>query len=81
MTTRTIELTTGQSIEDILDLLSADTEVIITRDDKPIARLSAVTTDSTPFPKKRVAGLHAGTTWIADDFDDPLPDSFWLGDE
>jgi hypothetical protein len=27
----------------------------------------------------RVLGLHAGMIWIADDFDDPLPDEFWLG--
>ena len=29
------------------------------------------------LPRKRVLGLHAGQTWIADDFDAPLPDSFW----
>lgn len=28
----------------------------------------------------RIPGLDAGTTWVSDDFDDPLPDSFWLGD-
>ncbi|MFZ0544362.1 MAG: DUF2281 domain-containing protein [Candidatus Promineifilaceae bacterium] len=28
----------------------------------------------------RVPGLDAGTTWVSDDFDDPLPDSFWLGE-
>lgn len=27
----------------------------------------------------RVPGLHAGRYWIADDFDAPLPESFWLG--
>lgn len=27
----------------------------------------------------RVLGLHAGTSWVSDDFDDPLPDEFWLG--
>lgn len=27
----------------------------------------------------RVPGLHAGQYWIADDFDAPLPESFWLG--
>ncbi len=32
-------------------------------------------------PPRRVAGLHAGQTWISDDFDAPLPDSFWLGEE
>ena len=29
---------------------------------------------------KRVAGLGKGTMVIADDFDEPLPDSFWLGE-
>jgi len=30
---------------------------------------------------KRVPGLDAGTTWVSDDFDEPLPDSFWFGDD
>ncbi len=30
-------------------------------------------------PKPRVAGLHAGLYQIAEDFDAPLPESFWLG--
>ena len=25
----------------------------------------------------RVLGLHAGATWISDDFDEELPDEFW----
>lgn len=29
----------------------------------------------------RTPGLHAGQYWIADDFDAPLPDSFWIGEE
>jgi hypothetical protein len=28
---------------------------------------------------RRVAGLHSGQAMIADNFDDPLPDSYWLG--
>ena len=32
-------------------------------------------------PARRIAGLHAGQTWVSDDFDAPLPDSFWLGEE
>ena len=31
--------------------------------------------------KERTPGLELGTIVIADDFDDPLPDSFWLGEE
>ena len=32
-------------------------------------------------PKQRIAGLHAGQGWVSDDFDNELPDSFWLGEE
>lgn len=30
---------------------------------------------------KRMIGLHEhlGHAWMSDDFDDPLPDEFWLG--
>jgi hypothetical protein len=35
-----------------------------------------------PFPvKKRVAGLGKGSFNLSEDFDAPLPDSFWLGEE
>ncbi|VAW42831.1 hypothetical protein MNBD_CHLOROFLEXI01-4550 [hydrothermal vent metagenome] len=27
----------------------------------------------------RIPGLDADTTWVSDDFDNPLPDSFWFG--
>lgn len=30
---------------------------------------------------RRTFGEYRGKIWIADDFDDPLPDEFWLGDE
>ena len=30
---------------------------------------------------ERKPGLHLGAFVMADDFDDPLPDSFWLGEE
>ena len=27
----------------------------------------------------RVAGLHRGAAWVSEDFDQPLPDEFWMG--
>lgn len=30
---------------------------------------------------QRVAGLHEGQIWMSDDFKEPLPDEFWLGDD
>ena len=38
--------------------------------------------DRAPFPvEQRVAGLGKGTVRMAEDFDAPLPDAFWLGGE
>ena len=30
---------------------------------------------------QRVAGLHEGQIWMSDDFNEPFPDEFWLGDD
>jgi len=32
-----------------------------------------------PAAEGRVLGLHQGTVWISEDFDEPLPEAFWLG--
>jgi hypothetical protein len=32
-----------------------------------------------PVSQARVAGLHAGTIQVSDDFDAALPDDFWTG--
>jgi len=36
-----------------------------------------------PLPPltRRVAGLNRGEYWMSDDFNAPLPDAFWLGEE
>ena len=36
--------------------------------------------DHSTVPKQRVPDLHQGQIWMSDDFDDPLPDKFWLGE-
>ena len=30
--------------------------------------------------QSRVAGLHRGNVWMSEDFNEPLPEEFWLGD-
>lgn len=37
--------------------------------------------EETAPEQPRIAGLHAGLGWISPDFNDPLPDEFWLGEE
>lgn len=32
-----------------------------------------------PANQPRIPGLHRGMVWMSDDFNDPLPEEFWLG--
>ncbi len=69
---------TPLTLEELLAQLSPDDEIMLLRDDIPIGHLTPPTISITD---RRVVGLHEGEGWIADDFTDELPDSFWLGDE
>ncbi|HEX8355153.1 MAG TPA: hypothetical protein VF611_19775 [Pyrinomonadaceae bacterium] len=62
-------------LPELLSLALGGNEVIISEGDKPLARLVPIP----PPGRKRVAGLHRGAAWMSDDFDEPLPDEFWLG--
>ena len=55
----------------LVDLAASGTDVVIARNGKPVARL---TTTEQPGKKPIVYGLLEGKGWIADDFDDPLPE-------
>ncbi len=56
-----------------MDEAAGGDEVVIERGDGAAVRL-------VPVLKKRVAGLRPGAIIMSDDFDDPLPDSFWFGE-
>jgi antitoxin (DNA-binding transcriptional repressor) of toxin-antitoxin stability system len=66
-----------QRLDEALGHIAAGGEVILADGATPRARLVPMVVAP---PSGRVPGLHAGTMTIADDFDDPLPDSFWTGD-
>ncbi len=55
----------------LVDLASSGTDVVIARAGKPVARLTSLNDK-----EKRAINFGAlvGKGWIADDFDDPLPD-------
>ena len=59
----------------LVDLAASGTDVVIARAGKPVARLTGIHNEETR-KQKRLIGLGAleGQGWIADDFDDPLPD-------
>ena len=58
----------------LLSLVSEGNEIIISADDKPLAKI-------VPFsvpPKNRTAGLNKGKIHASNDFDELLPDDFWM---
>ncbi len=79
MPTKTIEVKQTQTyLKELLSLVHKGSEIILTQGNTPIARLVPIVPSSaTP----RVAGLHQDAIWMSDDFDEPLPDEFWLGKE
>jgi antitoxin (DNA-binding transcriptional repressor) of toxin-antitoxin stability system len=64
-----------ERLPELVSLALEGNEVIISEGDKQVARLVPI-----PSPgRERVMGLHRGAAWMSDDFDEPLPDEFWLG--
>ena len=62
------------SLTELISLVSAGTEVILTDGITPLARLVPFASSTT----SRIAGLNAGAIQASDDFDKPLPDDFWM---
>ena len=61
-----------ERLAELLDEAADGAEIVIERGDGSAFRL-------VPMLNHRVAGLHEGMIEMGDDFDEPLPDSFWFG--
>ena len=78
MPTKTIDVKPEPpSLRDLVAWVQEGEEVLLVDGETPLARIVPA---ATPQPA-RVAGLHAGQIWASDDFDAPLPDDFWTGDQ
>ncbi len=63
-----LDITQAKSnLSKLLDLAIKGEEIIITQDDKPVAKISPI-----KRPLKR--GSAKGKVWMSDDFDEPLED-------
>jgi prevent-host-death family protein len=74
--TKTVPIGEAQLL--FLKLLAAvrdGDEIIISDDNRPIARIVSIDTKR----QARIAGLNRGEIKMSDDFDEPLPDNFWTG--
>jgi antitoxin (DNA-binding transcriptional repressor) of toxin-antitoxin stability system len=73
--TRTISIQEAPAhLVELIQLVLQGTDVVLTDQDTPLVRLVPIAPTSAP----RVLGLHPGAIVLHDDFDEPLPDDFWL---
>jgi hypothetical protein len=70
---RLIQMTVLETI--VRELTSAPEPLLL----KVLDFIQSTKDNSTLVSKDRVAGLHQGQIWMSDDFNEPLPDEFWLG--
>ena len=76
----TLTVTEAQKkLAELLRLARAGHEVFIQDPQQGKARLVPVPTPALAGPRR--FGLHEGEVWMSDDFNAPLPDSFWLGEK
>lgn len=74
---RIVDISEAESqLSRLIDQVLAGEEVIISREDEPVAVLGPYIGDQRP----RELGGWAGRVWIADDFDAPLPQGELLPD-
>jgi antitoxin (DNA-binding transcriptional repressor) of toxin-antitoxin stability system len=78
MSDLTIEVKEAQDrLYELLAKVAEGSEIILTDRDRPLARISPIPSPTAP----RTPDLHPGAFQPSDDFDAPLPDEFWLGEE
>jgi prevent-host-death family protein len=77
MSTRTVNIHEAKTrLSELLAMAMEGEEVIIVKANKPMVKLVPIMFQK---GKKRVFGMHRGEVWISEDFDEPLPDEFWMG--
>ncbi len=84
MATLSVDVSEAQiRLMELLAKAAEGIEVILTQHEQPLARIEAIASPAAtdePLPP-RIADLHPGFFQPSEDFDDPLPDEFWLGEE
>lgn len=78
--TKILDVAAHPQFAELLSFLEAGDDVILTRDGRSVAEVKSV--EATGKPTHRVWGTHPDAiSYIADDFDAELPESFWMGEE
>jgi len=64
------------SIQTVIVLTRNGDEVVLEENGEPLVKITPI--EKSKEQKQRVFGLGKGY-WMSDDFDNELPDEFWLG--
>ena len=78
MAVKWIDVKEDIPLKKLLELVVSGVDVVLMEGKSPVARLVPV---PQKVKKERVMGLNKGEIWVSPDFDDPLPNSFWLGED
>ena len=72
MITKTVDVDEAKTrLPELVSSVETGAEIILTKDNTPVARLVPLAVAA----MNRVAGLHAGSSWMSPDFNEPLPDN------
>ncbi len=66
------------SVQTVIALTRNGDEVVLEENGESLVKVTPI--EKPKELKQRIAGLGKGTIWMSDDFDDELPDEFWLAD-
>ena len=81
MTTRTIDLReTSAELAELLASASEGEEIIFAEADRPVAKLVVLEAQSARQGRRQF-GQFRGQLEMAEDFDEPLAEEFWLGSD
>lgn len=75
MLIKTVDINEAQWAK-LLSIVKTGTEIILMEGNTFIARLVPVSSSTS----SRLPNLHSGAIWTSDDFDQPLPDEFWMAE-
>ena len=79
MEIKTVEIQeVGPYLKELVSLVETGAEIVLTQGNMPVARLVPIARSSA---QTRVAGMHEGSMWTSEDFDEPLPEMFWTGEK
>jgi antitoxin (DNA-binding transcriptional repressor) of toxin-antitoxin stability system len=78
MDTMTVDVDEAKmQLSQLLSLALQGQEIVIAKNKEPLVRLVPIG----QRPQRRIAGLNRGAMKMHDDFNNPLPDEFWLGEK